>query len=199
MVMKKVELDEQFWTQKYKDQQMGWDLGALSPPIQYYIDQLTNKDMAILIPGAGNAYEAEYLFKQGFTNVFVLDISDEPLRNLQKRLPKFPAGHLIHQNFFEHTKKYDLILEQTFFCALAPSLRNQFAQKTYDLLNPGGKITGVLFDFPLTHQGPPFGGSKDIYLKTFSKYFSINTLEPCFNSIKPRLGKELFINFEKKN
>ncbi len=74
MVMKKVELNEQFWTQKYKDQQMGWDLGSLSPPIQYYVDQLTNKDMAILIPGAGNAYEAEYLFKQGFTKVFVLDI-----------------------------------------------------------------------------------------------------------------------------
>jgi len=199
MVMKKVELDEQFWTKKYKDQQMGWDLGALSPPIQSYIDQLTNKEMAILIPGAGNAYEAEYLFKQGFSNVFVLDISDEPLKNLQKRLPEFPSEHLIHQNFFEHTKKYDLILEQTFFCALAPSLRDQFAHKTYDLLNTGGKFAGLLFDFPLTSQGPPFGGSKDVYLNTFSKYFSINTLEPCFNSIKPRLGKELFINFEKKN
>ena len=199
MVMKKVELDEEFWTKKYKDQQLGWDLGTLSPPIQSYIDQLTNKEMAILIPGAGNAYEAEYLFKQGFSNVFVLDISDEPLRNLQKRLPEFPSEHLIHQNFFEHTKKYDLILEQTFFCALAPSLRNQFAQKTYDLLNPGGKLAGLLFDFPLTPQGPPFGGSKDIYVNTFSKHFSINTLEPCFNSIKPRLGRELFINFEKKN
>ncbi len=199
MVMKKVELDEQFWTQKYKDQQMGWDLGSLSPPIQSYIDQLTNKDVSILIPGAGNAYEAEYLYKQGFSNVFVLDISEEPLRNLQKRLPEFPSEQLIHQNFFEQTKKYDLILEQTFFCALDPSLRNKFAQKTYDLLNPGGKIAGVLFDIPLTHEGPPFGGRKDIYIKIFSKYFSINTLEPCFNSIKPRLGRELFINFEKKN
>lgn len=199
MVMKKVELDEQFWTKKYKDQQMGWDLGTLSPPIQSYIDQLTNKELAILIPGAGNSYEAEYLFKQGFSNVFVLDISDEPLRNLQKRLPEFPSNQLIHQNFFEHSKKYDLILEQTFFCALEPSLRNEFAQKVYDLLNPSGKIAGLLFDFPLTDQGPPFGGSKDIYLNTFSKYFTINTMEPCINSIKPRLGRELFINFEKKN
>jgi len=174
-------------------------MGALSPPIKAYADQLANKQMSILIPGAGNAYEAEYLFKQGFKDLVVLDVSLEPLKNFQKRVPEFPAQQLIHQNFFDHQGKYDLIIEQTFFCALSPALRERYAQKMSNLLNKGGKLAGVLFDFPLTEQGPPFGGSSEAYLETFSKYFQVKTLDRCFNSVKPRLGRELFIIFEKKN
>jgi len=54
--------DELFWSSKYQEGQTGWDMGEVSPPIKAYIDQLTNKDLSILIPGAGNAYEAAYLF-----------------------------------------------------------------------------------------------------------------------------------------
>ena len=66
------------------------------------------------------------------------------------------------------------------------------------MLNKGGKLVGLLFDFPLTEEGPPFGGSLEEYKNTFSKQFNIKILETSFNSIKPRLGRELFIIFEKK-
>jgi hypothetical protein len=197
--MKTPELNEQYWTGKYIEQSTGWDLGALSPPIKDYADQLTNKELSILIPGAGNAYEAEYLFKQGFKKLVVLDVSLEPLKNFQKRIPEFQSEQLIHQNFFDHQGQYDLIIEQTFFCALSPSLRERYAEKMYHLLGRGGKLAGVLFDFPLTEEGPPFGGSREAYVDTFSKYFRVKTLDRCFNSVKPRLGRELFIIFEKKN
>ena len=190
-VMKKPELDEQFWTDKYLDQSTGWDLGALSPPVKAYADQLLDKDISILIPGAGNAYEAEYLV--------VLDVSAEPLKNFQRRNPEFPSEQLVHQNFFDHQGKYDLIIEQTFFCALSPSLRGRYVEKMHGLLGQGGKLAGLLFDFPLTEQGPPFGGSLEEYTAAFSKYFAIKTMDRCFNSVKPRLGRELFIIFEKKN
>jgi hypothetical protein len=44
-------------------------------PIKNYIDTLKDKDIAILIPGCGNTYEAAYLLEQGFTNVTVIDIA----------------------------------------------------------------------------------------------------------------------------
>ncbi|WP_412783757.1 hypothetical protein, partial [Aeromonas sanarellii] len=69
-------------------------------------------------------------------------------------------SHLIENDFFELDDKFDLILEQTFFCALDPELRNQYATKMYNLLNTNGKIAGLLFNFPLTNEGPPFGGSE---------------------------------------
>jgi thiopurine S-methyltransferase len=190
--------DKDFWTAKYRANELGWDMGSVSPPIKNYIDQLEDRDISILIPGAGNAYEAEYLHNEGFSDVDVLDISADPLKNLSLRVPDFPEEHLIQSDFFEWQRTYDLILEQTFFCALDPKLRQAYAKKMNDLLNPGGKLVGLFFDFPLTEAGPPFGGHYKEYVSTFEKWFDIRVLERCHNSIKPRLGKELFLIFEKK-
>ena len=195
----KTRFDESYWTAKYTAGEMGWDMGSVSPPIKKYADQLEDKTISILIPGAGNSYEAEYLHQAGFANIDVLDISPAPLENLSKRAPGIPESSLIHSDFFQWEMKYDLILEQTFFCALDPSLRSSYAKKMHELLNPGGKLVGVLFDFPLTEAGPPFGGSRDAYVETFESWFEIKVLEPCHNSIKPRSGRELFLIFEKKN
>ncbi len=190
--------DQDYWENKYHNHQMGWDIGYASTPITNYVDQIENKDISILIPGAGNAYEAEYLFNNGFKNITVLDISKQPLDNFEKRVSSFPKNKLIQENFFEHQQEYDLIIEQTFFCALSPKFRSNYIEKMASLLNDNGKLIGLLFDFPLTEEGPPFGGSLVEYKKGFLKGFNIITLEQCYNSIKPRLGRELFIIFEKK-
>ncbi len=191
--------DKAFWSSKYQEGQTGWDMGEVSPPIQAYIDQLSNKQLSILIPGAGNAYEAAYLFEQGFQNVTVLDLAKEPLDNFKKRVPDFPDSNLIQDDFFNHKGQYDLIIEQTFFCALDPSLRVDYIDKMKVLLKYGGKLVGLLFDFRLTEEGPPFGGDADAYSLAFQNRFDIKTLAPCYNSIKPRAGRELFIIFEKTN
>lgn len=191
-------LHKNYWEEKYIENATGWDIGAISTPIKAYIDQLKNKDFKILIPGAGNGYEAEYLFNEGFTSVDVIDIASQPLENFKKRVPSFPDNQLIQIDFFEHSKKYDLIIEQTFFCALHPSLRNKYATKMNSLLKPDGKLIGLLFNFELTQEGPPFGGSSTEYLQLFFQYFNIKTLDASYNSIKPRLGSELFFIFEKK-
>ena len=83
-------LSEGFWENKYKKNKTGWDLGEVSPPLKTYFDQLTNKNLKILIPGGGNSYEAEYLFKNGFKNVYVVDISETALKNIKNRVPDFP-------------------------------------------------------------------------------------------------------------
>lgn len=176
----------------------GWDMGMVSPPIKAYIDQLENRDLSILIPGAGNAYEAAYLHEEGFTDVTVLDLVAAPLENLKKRVPNFPDDKLIQQDFFEHQGAYDLILEQTFFCAIDPSLRMNYIDKMNSLLKDNGKLVGLLFDFRLTEEGPPFGGDADAYSLAFQRRFELRTMSPCHNSINPRQGKELFIIFEKK-
>ena len=92
-----------------------------------------------------------------------------------------------------------MILEQTFFCALPVELRKKYAQKMNSLLHPGGKLIGLLFDFPLKSDGPPFGGSKEEYLDYFEPYFEIKLMERSVNSIQPRMGSELFIHLIKKH
>ncbi len=191
-------LSEEFWTECYEQDQAGWDIGVASTPLVTYIDQLTDKNIKILIPGAGNAYEAEYLFQNGFKNVFVLDIARIPLDNLQARLPDFPSEHLIQQNFFDHVGQYDLIFEQTFFCALDPKLRKDYAKHMFSLLKTGGKLVGLYFCFkdrPM-NQGPPYNGTLQEY-QTYFTDFKTKQLGMCYNSIQPRDENELFAIFEK--
>ncbi len=191
-------INKDFWDAKYSNNETGWDLNQVSPPIKSYFDQVTNKDLKILIPGGGNSHEAEYLFLNGFRNVTVIDISEAPLKNLKKRVPNFPDSQLLHQDFFQHNDTYDLIVEQTFFCALDPKLRPQYVHKMHDILKEKGKIVGLLFDAPLNTEHPPFGGNKAEYNALFSSKFAIKYMDSAHNSIHPRAGKEVFINFIKK-
>jgi thiopurine S-methyltransferase len=194
---------EAFWSQRYVDQQTGWDLGRVSEPIRSYVHQLVDKDLKVLIPGAGNGYEAEYLYQAGFSNTHILDISELPLQNFKKRVPDFPAAQIIHGNFFDHAAQYDLILEQTFLCSFPPidNNREKYAQKMAELLKPGGKLVGLWFDIPLTGDlnKRPFGGTKEEYLALFSPYFEIHTFETAYNSVPDRAGQELFGILEKKS
>ena len=204
-------LSPEYWNDRYLHQDASWDTGSVTTPLRSYFDQLTDKNLRILIPGAGNAYEAEYLVTAGFTNVFVCDIAQQPLTNLKKRCPAFKDENLLLVDFFEleatrfpelnqvtepveATAAFDLVIEQTFFCALEPSLRRSYFEKMQSLLKIGGKLVGVLFDDVLNQDKPPFGGSKQEYLSYIGPVFKIRTFETCYNSIKPRAGRELFIN-----
>lgn len=193
-----ITLNKTYWENLYKTKDTGWNIGHVSTPIKTYIDQLKNKTLKILIPGAGNSYEAEYLWNNGFTNLYILDIAKQPLENFKKRVPDFPENQLLLKDFFALEDTFDLIIEQTFFCALHPDLRSQYVTKMSELVKPKGKLVGLLFDFPLSNDGPPFGGSKEEYISRFSDDFHLITLDKSYNSIKPRADKELFFIFEKK-
>lgn len=193
-------LNEVFWSSKYQSESTQWNAGEITQPLKVYIDQIKNKDISVLIPGVGHGHELRYLLDQGFINVCVIDIAKEPLDYIKKQLPDFPDERLIHGDFFDLKESFDLILEQTFFCALHPDLREKYAQKMNDLLAKNGKLVGVLFDFPLETIGlPPYGGSKKEYELLFSNYMRLIKIERCYNSIKPRIDRELFIHIEKKN
>ena len=186
-----VNLDANFWDQKYLNDDTPWNIRKASPPLTDYIDQLKDKTINILIPGAGHAHEVNYLLEKGFKNITICDISKIAISKLKNVVPK-DSVKLITGDFFDLNGQYDLILEQTFFCALDPSLRKNYINKTYELLNDGGKIAGVLFDRIFEQNGPPFGGTKEEYEKLFFGKFNIQKMEKCYNSIGPRHGYELF-------
>lgn len=190
-------LSPEYWNNRYKHDTATWDLRSISPPIKAYIDQLEDKTISILIPGCGLGYEGEYLFKQGFFNVHLLDFAKEPLEAFQKRNPHFAKEHLHRNDFFKHEGQYDLILEQTLFCAIDPSLREAYVNKIVELLTTKGKLVGLFFNRTF-EGGPPFGGSKEEYLSYFSSFFSTIYMEECYNSANPRLGSELFIQIQGK-
>jgi SAM-dependent methyltransferase len=191
-------LDGAYWDNRYISDLSAWDLGEVSPPIKAYIDQVTNKDQRILIPGCGNTYEAEYLLQNGFTNITVIDIAPALVEKLKMKFAVYPQINIVLGDFFNHQGQYDLILEQTFFCALNPLLRKDYVAKMKELLVAGGKLVGVLFNYEFELQGPPFGGLKDEYEPMFANEFAFEKFEPCYNSFVKRAGTELFVNLVKK-
>lgn len=190
--------DEDFWNTRWKNQQTGWDIGYPSPPITTYMDGFEDKAASVLIPGCGNAWEAEYLADRGFTDITLLDISSEAVRRLKDKFSGRPEIKVIHKDFFKHTGRYDLLIEQTFFCAISPTLREDYVRQAASLLREKGEIIGVLFDTEFGRPGPPFGGHSAEYKKIFAPHFDIRIMEPCYNSIPPRSGSEAFIRLINK-
>lgn len=191
-----VELSQTYWSTRYSSNQTGWDIGEANQYLIDIVQESYSKEAKILVPGAGNAHEVEALYKLGYTNVYALDWAKEPLIALKKRLPEIPDSQLLHESFFDHEGRYDVILEQTFFCALDPSLRKDYVNKTYDLLNDNGVVTGLLFDVK-DLPGPPFGGSIWEYSRLFSQRFEKSLFHRSYDSIKPREGRECFFKVEK--
>ena len=195
-------LDKNYWANRYQTGEIGWDAGIITTPIKAYIDHLTetktDKNLKILIPGAGSGHEAAYLWAQGFHNIFVCDWAEEAISRYKNNVPDFPENQLIIGDFFLLNEKFDLIIEQTFFCALDPQMRPQYAEKMAEVLCTEGVLSGVLFGQKFPFQGPPFGGDRAEYANYFEPYFDILTMEDCYNSIQPRAKTELWIKLKKK-
>lgn len=191
-------LDQDYWDAQYKAKTTGWDLGLVSPPIKSYIDTLKDKDIAVLIPGCGNTYEAAYLLEQGFTNVTVIDIAPTLVKNIEQKFINNTSIQVLLGDFFSHKGEYDLIIEQTFFCALPPVMRQKYVWKMHELLAKDGILAGLFFN-RIFEVGPPFGGSQQEYELLFKNAFDLITLETSINSIAPRSNSELFFEFKKNS
>lgn len=192
------DLDKNYWDKRWQNGQTGWDIGYASPAIIQFMETYPDPSAKILIPGCGNAYEAEALSDIGFKDITLVDISAHAVKQINAKFINSENITCICKNFFELKGTFDLILEQTFFCALNPVDRRKYVLKCAELLNPGGKVAGVLFASYFKDDGPPFGGDIVEYRDLFGDVFKLMKLEPCYNSIPPRAGNELFFIMEKK-
>lgn len=191
-------LDRKYWEDRYANGDTPWDIGEISPPLRDYFDGLEDRQLRILIPGAGRAHEAAYLHQKGFCQVWVCDLVDAAFDQLRQLALGFPEDHLISGDFFHLTGYFDLVVEQTFFCALEPQRRPAYVDKMSDLLEKGGILVGLLFSNPFPKPGPPFGGTPEEYKSLFEHRFTIKKLEACKNSILPRSGNECFVQLINK-
>lgn len=189
-----------YWNNRYCTNNIPWDIGYVAPIfIKKFKELSVNKDLHILIPGAGSAHEAIYLHQKGFKNVWVCDWAEEAFSNLRASCPDFPEAHLLIKDFFHLDLQVDLIVEQTFFCAIHPTQRLEYIQKAAEILTTGGKLMGLLFATEFDKNGPPYGGNEEEYFRLFSSHFDILTLEKSKESIQPRLGNELYLELKKND
>jgi len=146
-----------FWEERYKQQQTGWDRGDISPNLLYWLENDLLKPCRILIPGCGNGYEVVALAERGF-DVVAIDIVQIPIDKLKIELEaKQFRAELVHSDFFtwQCDQPFDAIYEQTSLCALPPDEWNRYENCLYDWLNPAGHLYA---QFMQTNKegGPPY-------------------------------------------
>ena len=73
--------DYKFWDQCYKDNNIGWDLGRVTPVFKKWSDNLKKKSK-ILVPGAGNGYDPLYFSSSGH-DVTAVDFSKKSAISLR--------------------------------------------------------------------------------------------------------------------
>ena len=156
-------MEANYWSERWQRGETGWDAGKETSPLIRFLNGLSDRRKRLLIPGAGSGWEVEYLWRNGFEEVHALDVAPEAWDVFHERVPDFPSSHWHISDFFSFEQSFDVILEQTFFCAFDPSLRAEYVVHMHRLLQPKGRLCGLFFEFPLTLEGPPFGGDRKEY------------------------------------
>ncbi len=149
--------EENIWESRYQAGTTGWDRGATSSNLNYWLKNDLLKPCRILIPGCGNGYEVLTLAQLGF-DVIAIDIAPTAIENLQAMLDKESLNaELILDDFFSWNPdaKFDAIFEQTSLCALPPELWEQYETQLHNWLKPKGKVYA---QFMQTGRkgGPPY-------------------------------------------
>eukprot|EP00913_Durusdinium_trenchii_P005366 g5005.t1 len=132
-----------------------WDVGEASPTLMEVLKLKSLGDCSgqrVLVPGCGRAYDAVALAEYGFSSVVAVDLSESAADAAKQFLSecKSPAASKIEAvcaDFFklDLEPKADVIWDCTFLCALDPSVRVAWAQKTHSLLKPGGTLLTCIF------------------------------------------------------
>ena len=193
-----MKLDSKYWNNRYEQFDTGWDVGSITPPLEEYFSSFKMFNSKILVIGAGNGYEVEYLHNNNFLNVYYLDFSKKACSNFKNRVPSFPDQNILCKDFFNLKGKFDLIIEQTFFCAIKKNKRKLYVEKVYDLLKSKGKLVGLLFDREFEDDHPPLERLKNYILIFLKITLVLKFLKIVKNSLNSRKDHEIFIEFEKK-
>jgi hypothetical protein len=158
-----------------------WDAGDLQPALRQLFGehaQVLPSQGRALVPGSGSGYDVNFLASKGF-EATGLDMSETATGRAEEvRLivqDPYPAEYRLQRvrgvnvspgtasfvvgDFFtfDHGANFVFGYDYTFLCALPPSLRENWAARWAQLLNPGGNLATLVFpiDGP-RDDGPPY-------------------------------------------
>lgn len=195
-------LTPEFWSSRYKAGDCGWDLGEVSPPFAALWESgVLKPGERMLIPGCGTGWEAVYFAQRGI-EVTALDFAPEALTAISRRADQ--AGVRIDtlcRDFLapmpDSAECYDIVLEQTCFCAIHPMQRPHYVASAVSCLRPGGVLIG-LFYHTRKRGGPPFDTDPEDVRRLFEPFFKIETFAVTPDSHPRRQNQEWLGLFRKR-
>jgi SAM-dependent methyltransferase len=178
-----------FWDTRYETSVMPWDAGGVPDALRRHLHDLP-PGARVLVPGCGSAYEVYHLAENGF-DVLAIDFSAQAVARAQKQLGCF-ADRVRQADFFGFDlggRPFDVMYERAFLCALPQRLWQRYAERSAQVLAPGGCIAGFFY-FDDSPRGPPFGTSDPQLQALLSPWFERIEDEPVGDSLPVFQGKE---------
>jgi SAM-dependent methyltransferase len=186
-------LGPDFWGARYRAGDLAWDLEGPSPPFVRLDRAGFIAPCRVAVPGCGRGWEVAYLAERGY-RVTGIDFAPEAIDAARERLAAAGAkAELIQADLFDLPKAteaaFDLVLEQTCFCAIEPARRPDYVAAAHRLLAPGGRLIGLFYACK-GEGGPPFTTGPEEVRALFADRFEIRSLALTTNSHPRRLGEE---------
>ena len=181
------------WQKHYDENDLAWDLGGVAEPFVRLLEERSLPEGRLIIPGCGQGHEVLFFAERGW-RVTGVDFASGAVGLLRQALVdrKLEAS-ILHQDFFQlddsHNGQYDVLLEQTFFCAISPDQRASYVDTVSRILKSGATLAGVFYETG-EEGGPPFNTTEADIRQYFSHGFDIQRLERCIFSHERRQGKE---------
>ncbi len=199
--MNEKEYSRKDWQEHYESNDLGWDLGQVAPAFVKLWQEEKLPLGKVLVPGCGRGHEVVFLAENGF-EVTAIDFSKGAVTYLENALKERSLnGRVLHQDFFalddSHDGIYDLVLEQTFFCAISPRQRSDYVLNVDRILRPGGMLVGLFYHTD-KEGGPPYNTTREDIETHFLEKFEIQQLDKTSLSAEQRKDKEWLGILQKK-
>ena len=191
----------QFWEDIYLEDDAGWDLGESTLVFDKISDALPLGKVCII--GCGRGYDAVMFAQKGF-EVTAIDFAPSAISTLQSLASG--AGvmiNIVETDIFLLTSQFscefDYVIEQTCFCAINPSRREEYERLVKAIIKSHGKLIGLWFplDKSIKDGGPPWGTTIPEVKSIFYDGWKIEKEEFSELSILPRKNREKLIIFKR--
>ncbi|PAW64193.1 MAG: hypothetical protein B9S36_02990 [Verrucomicrobiia bacterium Tous-C2TDCM] len=151
------------WDNLYREKTTPWDKGAPAPPLLEWIGANPSQiGGRVLVPGCGLGHDVRALAALAdVTSVVGLDLSPTAVA-LAAEFSKVGRESYLTGDLFAlddaHLGTYDWVWEHTCFCAIEPSMREEYVRAVHGSLKPGAGLLGVFYLDPYDDEHQPGGG-----------------------------------------
>lgn len=151
------------WSARYDLAFTPWDLGIAHPELSRRLADDASLGLNTVgnayVPGCGSGHDAKALAAAGW-DVTAVDFARGVETELRRRLAPYGSQVYIDDALsFTSPVAFDLILDHTFFCALAPETRPAFGAMVDRLLGADGALISIVYPLDKSAEagGPPWG------------------------------------------
>jgi len=199
------------WENAYVTGTVPWDLGRAPPVLEARIREIVASREAagddaapgprVFVPGAGRGHDARAWLAAGGA-VTALDIA--PTAVAEGRALDAAEGvsmTWLEADLFDLPAEldgtFDIVWEQTCFCAIDPARRGEYVEVIARLLAPGGAWMGVVWEVGRP-GGPPWSLTRADIEQHFAARFDFEVVRAVAPWTKQRWD-ELFVELRKRS